>query len=506
MKSSHLSIGLLVFMVLGLLLFVGLPTGYMQDNAIMGTESETASGVGYPIVIDPSDSSLTPATSLYSNGTNWGFGTLSPLERLTLAANSNIAVQMSTPVNVIVTPESGGALSAGSYYFKVVASDSVGLTTGSAEVVCAVDGITTNRCALQWDAMPGADFYRVYKGSASGGQDRYKAAATNSYNYNTDVGASFGTVPQVTSAYVVKLQASGNSWLLGQMGIGTTNPRGNLDVVSAMSHGLLYVVNDNGIVDDNLGGVLYLGKVGAVPNSNSFIGSLFFEAKTTDSLTHVSGIESNVIDGATTRNSMTGDLRFLTKPAGVDDPLARMVIDKEGNVGIGTTNPVERLDVVGNIHATGDICDGSGCLSELSQQIEALQNQIDTLQAQNNEQDAGLEALEQAQYVELFNGDIPDGDSVYVTLPEGFLSGLVVLNSWWLGYENSKTYHVHLVESNNQPPKVQMISELWYGFDDLNRSQVTIIPGNVARELEIRRVGGWDNIAGPVKVYIKYFP
>ncbi|MCB8951364.1 MAG: hypothetical protein H6650_05055 [Ardenticatenales bacterium] len=78
MKSSHLSIGLLVFMVLGLLLFVGLPTGYMQDNAIMGTESETASGVGYPIVIDPSDSSLTPATSLYSNGTNWGFGLALP--------------------------------------------------------------------------------------------------------------------------------------------------------------------------------------------------------------------------------------------------------------------------------------------------------------------------------------------------------------------------------------------------------------------------------------------
>ena len=78
MKSSHLSIGLLVFMVLGLLLFVGLPTGYMQDNAITGIESEAVSGVGYPIVIDPSDSSLTPATSLYSNGTNWGFGLALP--------------------------------------------------------------------------------------------------------------------------------------------------------------------------------------------------------------------------------------------------------------------------------------------------------------------------------------------------------------------------------------------------------------------------------------------
>jgi hypothetical protein len=46
---------------------------------------------------------------------------------------------------------------------------------------------------------------------------------------------------------------------------------------------------------------------------------------------------------------------------------SRLVIDPQGNVGIGTTNPGEALDVAGNINATGDICiTGGNCLSTVS--------------------------------------------------------------------------------------------------------------------------------------------
>jgi len=33
-----------------------------------------------------------------------------------------------------------------------------------------------------------------------------------------------------------------------------------------------------------------------------------------------------------------------------------------GNIGIGTTTPQEKLDVIGNIKASGTICDGNGCV------------------------------------------------------------------------------------------------------------------------------------------------
>jgi len=42
----------------------------------------------------------------------------------------------------------------------------------------------------------------------------------------------------------------------------------------------------------------------------------------------------------------------------------RMTISAGGNVGIGTTAPSEALDVVGNITATGDICADGNCLSD----------------------------------------------------------------------------------------------------------------------------------------------
>ncbi|EKD78835.1 MAG: hypothetical protein ACD_41C00252G0001, partial [uncultured bacterium] len=37
-----------------------------------------------------------------------------------------------------------------------------------------------------------------------------------------------------------------------------------------------------------------------------------------------------------------------------------------GNVGIGTTSPIEKLDVSGNIHASGTICDSVGCIGSSS--------------------------------------------------------------------------------------------------------------------------------------------
>jgi hypothetical protein len=59
-----------------------------------------------------------------------------------------LATDMLPPTVITATASTGGFLSAGTYYFKIVVSDGVGMSIGSDEVSCVVDGSSTNRCTL----------------------------------------------------------------------------------------------------------------------------------------------------------------------------------------------------------------------------------------------------------------------------------------------------------------------------------------------------------------------
>ncbi|MBV7327836.1 hypothetical protein KFU94_06165 [Chloroflexi bacterium TSY] len=47
-----------------------------------------------------------------------------------------------------------------------------------------------------------------------------------------------------------------------------------------------------------------------------------------------------------------------------DNPENGVYVSENGNVGVGNRTPTERLDVAGNITASGTICDGSGCIGD----------------------------------------------------------------------------------------------------------------------------------------------
>lgn len=80
------------------------------------------------------------------------------------------------------------------------------------------------------------------------------------------------------------------------------------------------------------------------PNQN--ISNLFFAGYDGAKFVPASSINAR-LDGSAAINSMPGMLNFLTTPSGSINSVQRMVIRSNGNVGIGTNSPLERLHVAG---------------------------------------------------------------------------------------------------------------------------------------------------------------
>lgn len=218
---------------------------YKNDDLVLGATSTASASIKL---------SGTPAESSFVADGHFGIGTRDPQEELTIGQKHDFATEMTVPTNVTVKTGSGGGLKAGSFYFKIVASDGVGVTVGGSEVVCTTNGSTLTRCGLSWDTVIGASSYRIYKGTTPEAQDRYQTTSNTSYNYDSDGGAILGSVPSVRTAYVNKWSASGSSWLLaGHLGLGNTNPsKGKLQIDAGGT--LVYLNNtgsSNSIEDDS---------------------------------------------------------------------------------------------------------------------------------------------------------------------------------------------------------------------------------------------------------------
>ncbi len=200
---------------------------------------EAAKPTGTMHSLEPADGSAPDAVFAASGG-NVGIGTNTPQADLTLKEGFSSATEMTTPTGVKAESIEGGNLSNGNYYFRISASDGQGFTKGSAEVNAkVVVGSTKRAIRLTWNPSPGAKEYRVFNGSAAGKEDEYHVVQSNSFDYTTAAGAvGAATVPEVTNAYVNKLSASGNSWVLdGNVGIGTTKPLSDL-LDGSLNHGL----------------------------------------------------------------------------------------------------------------------------------------------------------------------------------------------------------------------------------------------------------------------------
>ena len=101
----------------------------------------------------------------------------------------------------------GGGMGSGTHYFKVVAA----MTTGTATAVSlpssevSVSVAAGDRVALSWTAVPGVDYYRVYRGPSPGGELVYTRTPNTATTFiYTGSGEVTGVPPTSATRWVAK--------------------------------------------------------------------------------------------------------------------------------------------------------------------------------------------------------------------------------------------------------------------------------------------------------------
>lgn len=133
---------------------------------------------------------------------------------------------------------------------------------------------------------------------------------------------------------------SGNSFFKGKVGLGTWNPQAVIDVGQMLNGGNLGIVMGRMEEGNNVGGGTFLGVRGYGTQARDFNGKGF-------SIEHnFYGVTNSAINFYRGADTFGGFITFST-----NNNTEQLRIDPSGNVGIGTTNPRERLSVNGNIRA-----------------------------------------------------------------------------------------------------------------------------------------------------------
>lgn len=202
-------------------------------------------------------------------------------------------------------------------------------TTSALAISTTKVGVGTTSPSAELDVSGNvvADEYALDQTGSSSSAVAIHAPATNELAIRTN------------STEVMRIDSS------GQVGIGTTNPTSLLHVKTSGTGGTLVIESD----DDGSASApnFLLFRNSTTPAVNDNLGEIKFRGKNDDnpqSNIDYTMIRSGIKDP--TNNSEKGELTFWTRGGATLNQ--HMVLDSDGNVGIGTTDPTSLLHVEGD--------------------------------------------------------------------------------------------------------------------------------------------------------------
>jgi len=186
----------------------------------------------------------------------------------------------------------------------------------------------------------------IYTGSTSTvglSLDRFSSGnyRTDIYqnSYGPDFRVGYGSYTPESILYLKRLSnGSKEVEINGNVGIGTTSPNGNLHIMSDLANASSQINPSAQLVlHSSLAGLDDDGDIGA---------SLVFTQRWLDSSPNSHGTMGSIHGFKDlSAGNYGGGLLFKTQPGSDTAPVERMRIDRDGNVGIGTTSPDSRLVV-----------------------------------------------------------------------------------------------------------------------------------------------------------------
>ena len=293
---------------------------------------------------------------------NVGVGTSAPNSKLIITHDQNVSGNSATTLTADAADNTAatyafqarannGTSGSASYLMSIRADGNVGIGTTSPNEALHVEGSLLVDAYNTSDPSSSGIFFREgYTGEYPANEPQPYNASITLWDGSNNGESYDGISVNGHDGVVIRTKSEDNPKLVvnsaGNVGIGTTSPETALEVEG---NGTVASFTNANTSNSDTGIKIVGGRNANTAGNTAYLDLANFDENEGDDGTEF--VMGRVAGGMNDFDGQTGFLQFFTNSGA--DLSEKMRIDKNGNVGIGTTEPNAKLEVDGSVHMGG---------------------------------------------------------------------------------------------------------------------------------------------------------